>query len=846
MQFKPVTYEPLSASLPDTSPTHPHPEPQFSAPTEVSPAQTSTATSVPSLEQLSVTPSPAEPIPETITSKPAVSAKERALCLPSLITPHNKTREESTLFRAGQDSSVPSVYANRTLIDVGDATPNYLQATSTMFPASRELAAQSSFPYSLVWTPHPHLSDYDKIPPNVHGIPPRCRRCRAYLSPQAGKQLSSWVCRICSSENPLATNNFNDKELCDTAMKYGVVDYHPLESDTDFSSYQAIKGLTLASGEACTFCESIMYVLDCSNDSIKKGIFESACQALIDTLNILNEVKEEIRVGIMIVTSVGISVIDFVTNQSKPQILTVPDLDEPFLPSAPYSLLPLLSTHLSTITSFLSTLPSLIPSSKSQVTGAALGSALFMCQHLYKGSAGRVVVICSSLPNVGIGAFNDRGLSKSVGLGDKSGKTVGPANNEWFHLGNALSASNVLVDVLAVCQGSHSLDLATLSVVTNTTGGKLIKLHDLSKHLLETRIQCQLTSLSQRECLYSCILRVRTGAHIEVKGILATGSKISSSSELKIPVLSENLTFLVDLSIENKMSEGAIIPLQAAMLFTNSKGERCVRVATISVSISASLPPVFRYSSAEAIACSFVKHASLSLFSKGIVPTREELVTKLVNLLTAYRVYASQRPHLPQLLLPETLQHLPILISSCLRSNLLYTGGDVTLDDRIEIMSLFRQANIFDFVFNLHPFVYDLTEIEDVSYNLAGVPVLPPLLRPSNLVLDSAKICLIVCPKNVYLFVGKDVELDEKFEIDNNVATAIPEWLQKTVNYAIRSKLPYDAPIIYLGDPVNNSGMGKSSITLSEALVEDSLGSNVCLLDFLTDIHRKILENVRT
>ncbi|KAL0235258.1 hypothetical protein GEMRC1_001840 [Eukaryota sp. GEM-RC1] len=767
--------------------------------------------------------------------------RDRCLALPSLTAPFNKTREEAMLFRAGQDSTIPSVVANTRIIDSGDAPPAFIHPTSTTFPCCKELAIQACFPLGFIWTPLPSSCS---SPVTLQGVPSRCRRCRGYLSPHAANQGRSWICRICGCDNKSEASNFFAQELDEKAMKHGVVDCFLDLSETDFEFYSPVKGLPAADGTHFPLTESFLFVLDGSHSAVKGDVLTCSCMALKE---LIGNLPDSARVGILVMTSAELYLIDLVSSPNKPSLVIMPDILDPFLPIPPAFLLPLLSDSISTLLDLLDDLPSLIPSPASHLTGAALGSAMVLASQLYSSSAGRVVALTSSIPNVGVGAFMARG---TAALGSEKGKQlVLPANGQWNDIVAALNQSNVIVDLIGITkEGNHNLDFATVSLLPNQTGGRLVKIKtsQSSTDCLTSLLYSNLSKLCLRDVVFNAILRVRAGGHFEIKKIHFGNSKPLSHAEVRTPTLASDTTLVVELDIDHKMTDAELVPIQCAMLFTNSCGDRQIRIATASVTVSSTLPPVFRYSSAEAIAVLFSRSLSANVLSKPLTGIREEFVTKSIHLLTSYRLYASQRPHLPQLLLPETLQYFPILLSSLLRSCLLSESGDICLDDRFMFLNLLKFSSVFDFILGLHPFVFDLTGLTGFANNLAGEPILPRLVRPTQHAFESTKVLLIVTHSGAFLFVGDDVDDQQKSRItvaDDHVAFS-EDWLSNYVNYCIHHVCKSYVPIMYIGDPLHCNSVGKNAILLKELLVEDSIGSNMGLLDFLTNLHHKIVERV--
>ncbi|KAL0227989.1 hypothetical protein RCL1_004132 [Eukaryota sp. TZLM3-RCL] len=788
------------------------------------------------------------------TKQTASFLKDRLLNLPSLTTLINKTREQSTLFRAGTDSTVPSVVCNRKLIDMGDAVPLFLQTTTTHIPATKELLTQSHIPLSLVWTPNPVIDGKTTaLPPLVSATPHRCRRCRGYYCPQAGEQTSSWICRICDCDNNFSSTHFQQHESREFGRKYGVVDYKIPGNSDDFSSYQPLSGLTIPTSNGYVpdaFTDNLIFIIDASSDCLRRGFFKTIINSVLTQISSLDE---SMRMGILLATSTGLYFVVPSTNDSscKPSFLIVPDVSEPFLPCSAHILLPKLSDVRSLYLSILPDLEQHLQDTITHLTGPPLGAALSILPQLFAGTAGRAIILLSSTPNIGVGSFLDRG-NATWGT-ERQRNLMVPASPEWAVIANNCSQSNILIDLVGISNSNQSFDFVTLSTLCHATGGSLHKIIEPNLNILCEILTNLIGKLAKQVCYYNAVLRVRAGGALSVSQIYATSSRASTTGELALPVIPDNLTLKIDLTIDGKMEDSAILPIQAAMLFTNSFGERIVRVATITVKVSASLPPVFRCSSAEVLGYCLARDAAISALSTPLETVKSNLITKLVAILSAYRLFASARPHLPQLLLPETLQHLPLLLSSFLRSKAVTAASDVSMDDRIVSMTELRRSCLYEFVFNLHPIIFDLMSVSstEISRNLGGDPILPVVVRPSEHALSQSNVYLIVSNSGAHLFVGSKVDSDwlseNLVDSDSLVSGEIISFknsvLFELARYCILSTRHLYSPIIYLGDPLNQK-ISLGSMVLKDLLVEDASTTSLSFWDFLNDVHSKILTRV--
>ena len=104
------------------------------------------------------------------------------------------------------------------------------------------------------------------------------------------------------------------------------------------------------------------------------------------------------------------------------------------------------------------------------------------------------------------------------------------------------------------------------------------------------------------------------------------------------------------------------------MLYTDSSGVRRIMILNYMWRVSKTLYAYFKSSDCESVAQFKIRHSLSSAMLLGAKRVKEKTINDLVELLYNYKKHCGQSTNPSQLLLPETLKNLPLLILSSLKS----------------------------------------------------------------------------------------------------------------------------------------------------------------------------------
>lgn len=146
-----------------------------------------------------------------------------------------------------------------------------------------------------------------------------------------------------------------------------------------------------------------LYLLDVSHNAINTGYLHSFCETLLENLD---KIPGDSRTQIGFITyNSSIHFYNLSDSLSQPRMMIYPDLDDLVLPM-PDSLTVNLHENKESIQLFLQSLPNLF--ADTYETDSALGTALTAGFQLLKNSGGRITIMQTCLPNIGVGSLKVR------------------------------------------------------------------------------------------------------------------------------------------------------------------------------------------------------------------------------------------------------------------------------------------------------------------------------------------------------------------------------------------------------------------------------------------------------
>jgi protein transport protein SEC24 len=351
--------------------------------------------------------------------------------------------------------------------DQGNSSPKFARLTLNTIPAAQEALSALALPLGLVLQPLAPLQlGEEPIPVLDFGEsgPPRCRRCRTYINPFMTFQMggNKFACNMCTFPNDVPPEYFAPTDPSGVRvdrdqrpeLRLGTVEFMvPKE-------YWAKEPVGLR----------WLFLIDVGQEAINRGFLEAFCDGVLAALygDIPEEESEdaETRRAIPRGSKVGFVTFDkeihfYNCNASltHPQMLVMPDIEDPFVPLGSEGLFVDPYEARATVTSLLTQLPKLFADIKNPepallpTLNAALGAL--------SETGGKIICSLSALPTWGPGRLFMRDDSKLHGI-ESEKKLFQTEHASWKKCANDMVKSGIGVDFFIAAPGGVYMDIATI------------------------------------------------------------------------------------------------------------------------------------------------------------------------------------------------------------------------------------------------------------------------------------------------------------------------------------------------------------------------------------------------
>lgn len=675
----------------------------------------------------------------------------------------------------GTSYGTPSANTDFVSVDDGSARLRYMRLTTGAIASEQNVMSRSGVPLALVLSPFADPVPGEAPIPVVDfstaggGGPLRCEHCNAYANPgfkfiNGGAQFQ---CNFCSRISTTPPDHFSP-----TAPATG----QRLDADTRhefrFGSVEYIVGSAdyrMRDPEPASY----VFAFDVSASSVSSGLAASAVTSVKAAIaaGMVPGSKAGARIGI-ITFDRSLHFYDARGAESGRSITmnVVPDVDEAFIPLGGKGFLLSPAEAVATLDSIME-IHSLRsggtavgqPNGQnpaSMGTGAAapsktecaFGAALIAIKVALESSGGKAFVVSGSLPSFGPGKLERRGGAVGGGEEREMG-LLRAASPDYEVLGCELGDAQISVDLFLAPAATY-VDAATIMRVPRACGGRTYFYGNFDAVRDAASLHRSLCSAVGSVRAFDGLLRVRTSKGIETTGeFLGHFGRPQRGEDVSGPVFDATSSLALEMSVPSKLatddagaggannfSNGYTAPgnelckdacIQAAILYTDPAGVRRIRVHTVFALKTSNLSDVFKYADADAVASFFVKRAVSAVVGGGtpLSKAREALVEKTTQALFVYRKHCTTAPLSGQLILPEALKILPVMMLGISKSHAFRPTAPsgqsteaVSLDERIAALSFLSWASPSDITAMCYPRMYELHRLPPA----AGLPAPAP------------------------------------------------------------------------------------------------------------------------
>jgi protein transport protein SEC24 len=448
---------------------------------------------------------------------------------------------------------------------------------------------------------------------------------------------------------------------------------------------------------------SVAFLIDVSLPALTSGLLQAASAAILSAIPALEQSSGgQARVGVIVYDS-EVHFFDMKTKKGDGSIsqATVCDVNESFCPLSLSQWTGSLSEPGTRpqLEHLLSRLPSLFQANVARPKQSVSGAALKAAVEGLSDSGGRVVMFQAQLPLSGEGSLQVRESPKSYGT-DKEKEMYSPATGDagnWYsELAKLAAGRGVCIDLHMCTPPGAYCDLPTQATLSARTGGEMIvypfflpptgqgseptpqrlaPINSISEEA-QNRMNFDLTCKLGREYGTEAVLKVRTSPGLRTHKYVGNFED-RADNEADLAGVDSEKSILVTLQHDGaEIKNGDDMFVQAALLFTNSRGQRRVRIHNLKMVAADTVQSVFRHADVDAILSHMLRVSVQTTLTKDAKFVEKDLEETSIEMLYAYRKHCATNSSQGQLILPESLKLLPLYISTVLKLQAFAVNGN--------------------------------------------------------------------------------------------------------------------------------------------------------------------------
>lgn len=655
--------------------------------------------------------------------------------------------------------TIPKSNSDYISVDDGNASIRYMRMTANTIAADPNVMTKSGVPLALVMTPFANpVSGESPIPvidfsDKQVGGPLRCERCNGYANPgfkfiNGGAQFQ---CNLCTHINNTPAEHFSP-----------VAGHGGQRMDGDQRHELRMGSVEYIVGSP-DYCirpprpPCYLFCVDVSIGSVQSGLAHAAMMSIKAAIGagLLPGSGEGARVGVMTFDR-NLHFFDARgANTGKPVTMQfVPDVMDPFVPIGGDGLFLEPAEAVAAVESAIQMHGLAGRPNKNEAPGAlgehtaesALGSTLQVVKQAFADCGGKAYVISASLPTAGVSKLERRGGGATGGGEEREIGLLKEANSDYDILGCELAEVQASVD-LFLAPSSVYIDAATLSRLPRACGGRMYLFSGFNAVRDGASLHRSLCTAASEPRAFEALLRVRTSPGIEARGeFVGHFGRPQRGDDVSGPVFDASATLGLELSVTSKLLDDSNsqnrgysgstllyddVCLQCAILFTDCAGRRRIRVHTVFSKKTTVLSEVFSNTDVDATGAFLAKKAASAVMMGGSSFTKawEALTERTAQMFYVYRKHCTTSSLNGQLILPESLKTLPVMMLGLIKSAAfrkpaasMQSGDAVTVDERAATLSHIISGTPAEIAVLCYPRMWEIQKLPDE----AGIPLPPP------------------------------------------------------------------------------------------------------------------------
>lgn len=699
-------------------------------------------------------------------------------------------------------------------LDTFNSPKDFVRASVSKMPNSVSSKQKTQLPLGVVLQP---------LAPCAEGLVPdvnfgavggivRCKSCRTYVNPFVQWEANGrrWTCNLCGFSQVTPDTYFSN--LDETGRRADR--YERPELNKGAVEYIAPGEYMVRPPQPPVF----MFVIDVSFSAVSTGMLHAVVDGIKQAIqDKLMPGGQRLQVGI-ITYDTSLHFYNLNPNLSTPQMLVVSDLEDLFLP-LPDDILVNAYESETSILSLLDSLPAMFQETK--INESCMGSAVKGAYLAMKHIGGKLLVFGSCIPSVGEYSLKStRDQPRLLGT-DREVELLRPVNDSYKDLANELTRAQISVELFV---GANAyVDLASIAPLAKFTGGDIRYYQGFHIALQGMKLKSELLHVLSRYMGWEAVMRVRVSRGWKITKFYGH-LFIRGQDLLVVPNCHADQTFAITIDMEENATPDPVICVQSALLYTNSDGERRIRVNTWAAVTTQNSNDIMNSVDPQAATVLMSNIALETCLKKSFAEGRNELNTKCQQIVQANNVVNS-----------DTLQFLPLYIMGMLKSPAFRGTTDIGADLRTFIWMRLETLAVSQLTAYYYPRLLALHNVPDHcgTQDEHGNVTLPDSLNLTKDSMTQDGIYLLEDGEAMLIWIGRAADpnmLQAVFgngnidELDTNAAEAsigtAGDPLSNKIGL-ILNQVRRERPVPYMQLHIMKGGDGQKEIRFFASLIED-------------------------
>ncbi|XP_066570370.1 protein transport protein Sec24C [Amia ocellicauda] len=629
--------------------------------------------------------------------------------IPSAVTviEEDRAQWEGRVFVSDSSGQLPPLSSTEcTVEDVGSASPRFIRCTSYSFPSEGGAAQRCHLPLGAIITPlaQPGAGERPlvQVSRSEEGACVLCcggcaaQMCPSFTWQDCGQRFH---CPFCGHVTEVPWQCYQPTARGRTRR----VDAEQ-RAELSHGSYEILE----TQGQQCP---ALLLAVDVSSQAVRGGQLTHICQQLRSFLDSLQRDsgsdQSQLRVGVVTYHS-SLHLYNLNPALSRPHMLVITQTEELELPVWEGLLVPLRDCR-TAIDKVLQQIPSLF--SEAEDSPASQELPVHYGLHILKvaGCPGKVLFFHTAPPSDG--SLNCSSGSSGFFSSSKEKSLFQPPEH-CVALAQECVAQGCSFHLFLFSQ--QAVGGAWPGHTPYLTGGGVYSYGCLQGQVDSEQFHSDLRRCVDTETGYRVEMQVSVSKGLRVSGCFGAFTPGPDPAHIRLATIDWHTALAVQFTHHSPLDEERGVVIQVALSYTSSLGERRTRVHSLSLRCSRHLVDTFRNCQAETLLTFYCKRVYCAVLTRPLQDLRDELLTELTAMLTCYRQHCSTTALTHgQLVLPQGLKSLPVMLNSLRRSEVLLPGLRGSVPLRLQLRSQLVTMDTASTAAHFYPQLLPLHQCEE-------------------------------------------------------------------------------------------------------------------------------------